>query len=72
MIYINVVFMDMPVTVKSFLKLNPDDSATIVINARLSAEDRYKRYLHELEHLVQHDMESIESADTIEARAHGG
>lgn len=69
---VNTILLDLPVAVRSFVRGNPDGSATIVINARLSAEDRLRHYEHEVEHLLREDLCSTEPADQIEARAHGG
>lgn len=68
----NVLLVDLPTTIYSFVRQNPDGSYTIVLNARLSAEDRLRHYRHELEHIENHDFESEETADEIEYRAHGG
>lgn len=70
MVNITTVLIDMPVTVKSFVRENPDDSATIVLNARLSAEDRLEHYKHELYHIKNDDMESERTVDQVEAEAH--
>jgi len=70
MVNITTVLIDMPVTVKSFVRENPDDSATIVLNARLSAEDRLEHYKHELDHIKNGDIGSEEAAGLIETRAH--
>lgn len=70
MVHINTLLIDMPVTIKSFVRENPDDSATIILNARLSAEDRLEHYKHEIDHIKKNDMESAETADQIEIKAH--
>lgn len=70
MVHINTVLIDMPVTIKSFVRENPDDSTTIILNARLSAEDRLEHYKHELNHIKNDFNGSGTSADQIEARAH--
>ena len=66
----NVVYIDMPVTLKSFIRANPDDSVTVVINSRLSFESQQERFKHELEHLAAGDLEHGGCADQIEAERH--
>lgn len=61
---------DLPTTIYSFVRQNHDGSYTVVINARLSCEDRAKHYEHELRHIIDHDFEKEETADEIEAYAH--
>ena len=66
----NIVLADLPTKVYSFVRQNPDGSYTIVLNARLSAEDRLRHYRHELNHIDNCDFEKEETADEIEAYAH--
>lgn len=63
--------LDLPVGVSSFVLVD-DEVYTIVLNARLSAEDRARHYRHELEHIENHDFEKDMTADEIEYYAHGG
>ncbi len=70
MVHINTLLIDMPVTIKSFVRENSDDSATIILNARLSAEDRLEHYKHELNHIKNDFNGSGMNADQIEAEAH--
>ena len=70
MLYVHTVLEDMPTTLRSFVRMNPDDGATIVINARLSAEDRMRRYKHEVDHILHGDLDSEDPVDEIEMRAH--
>lgn len=70
MLYVHTVLEDMPSGIRSFIRMNPDDGATIVINARLSAEDRLRHYEHEVGHLLRGDLDSADPADEIEMRAH--
>ena len=69
-----VELADMPTTVKSFVRANPDNSFTIVINSRLSYESRIIRYDHEIRHIKNgdYDHDRDESVQTVEARAHAG
>lgn len=47
---------DLPTTIYSFVRQNRDGSYTIVLNARLSAEDRLRHYRHELDHIGNCDL----------------
>lgn len=67
---INTIVLDLPVHVRSFTRYNPDDTYTVVLNARLSREEQQKGYNHELQHIRQHDFEASASADLIETRTH--
>lgn len=67
---LNVVLIDLPTKIYSFIRENPDGSYTIVLNARLSAEDRERHYRHEIGHIYNFDFEREETADAIEAEAH--
>lgn len=64
------VIIDLPTTIYSFVRENPDGTYTIVINARLSAEDRARHYLHEVRHIMENDFEKEQTADEIEYHAH--
>lgn len=66
---IHVFITDLPTTVYSFVRKNLD-SYTIIINAKLSSEDRMRHYEHELRHIFNNDFEKEETADEIEAYAH--
>lgn len=61
---------DLPTTIYSFVRQNHDGSYTVVLNARLSAEDRLRHYRHEIDHIENCDFEKEETADEIEAYAH--
>lgn len=63
--------LDLPVGVSSFVLVD-DGVYTIVLNARLSAEDRARHYRHELGHIQNCDFEKEMTADEIEYYAHGG
>lgn len=66
----NVFIIDLPTTIYSFVRQNPDGTYTIVLNARLSQEDRARHYEHELRHIREGDFEKDLTADEIEAQAH--
>ena len=61
--------LDLPVGVSSFV-LEEDEFYTIVLNARLSAEDQVRHYRHEVDHIENHDFEKDMTADEIEVLAH--
>lgn len=66
---IQVILLDLPLSVSSFVRID-DDVYTVVLNARLSAEDRLRHYQHELSHINDADFEKDLTADEIEAYAH--
>ena len=47
----NVIYADMPPTIKAYTVNNNDDSFTIVLNSRLNREQHLKSYHHELTHI---------------------
>jgi acylphosphatase len=65
----NVVYVDLPTTVRGFVRYNPDGTYTIVINSRMSAEQQRKTWIHEMRHIECDDFSSSE-ADEIERRRH--
>ena len=67
---IHTFIYDLPTDIYSFVRENPDGSYTIIINARLSYEDRARRYKHEIGHIENHDFEKDMTADEIEVMAH--
>ncbi len=67
---IYVVYADMPVSVRSYVVVNADESYTIVINSRLSYDQNLVSYNHELDHILNGDYEKGGSADLIEISAH--
>lgn len=67
-----IVFVDgFPTTVKAYTKENPDSSYTILINSKISYEQQKKSYEHEMNHIINGDIDSSDNADSIEYRAHG-
>ena len=66
-----VIYLDMPTTIRSFA-VKRDEEYTIVINPRLSCEDRQERYRHEVFHIENGDFEKECSVDLIEMVAHYG
>lgn len=69
---VKVIMMDMPTTIRSYVRANPDGSYSIIINAKLSRPDQQKCCLHELQHIANgdFDVDRTESVQEIETRAH--
>ena len=63
---ISVVLMDLPTTVRGFVRENPDGSYTIVINARMSIDMQRVALQHELRHIQRGDLDSLDDIDQIE------
>ena len=53
-----VVLMDLPTRIHGFVCLGSDFSPCIVINARLSVEQQKKTYKHEMNHIINGDMDN--------------
>lgn len=68
----NVQYIDLPTTIHSFVKSNPDGSYTIAINARLSNDGRLKAYDHEIHHIQNgdYDYDITRDLNQIELEAH--
>ena len=66
---IRTILIDLPTRICSFVHTDVD-GYTIVLNARLSAEDRARHYQHEIRHILEHDFEKDMTADEIEYYAH--
>ena len=60
---------DLPAAIKGFVRLNEDESYTIILNSRLSYQSNADTYVHELEHIKHGDYDKL-SADNIEQKAH--
>lgn len=67
---VNVVFADMPTSVRSYIAANADMSYTIILNSKLSHEQHLISYRHELEHINRGDYEKECSVNKIEFDAH--
>ncbi len=63
------LIVDMPTTIRGFVRENPDGTYTIVINARLSRDEQYEIYLHERNHIIFGDLDSTDT-DAVERRNH--
>lgn len=67
---INVLYANMPPTIRSYVVSNADMSYTIVLNGRLTREQNLISYKHELEHISNGDYDKKCSIDIIEINAH--
>lgn len=65
-----IVMLDLPTTVKGYVLQTFDGFNTIVLNSRLNIWQNRASFLHEMEHIIRDDFQSLESVTTIEARAH--
>ena len=67
---IQVFLIDMPATIRGMTIRNDDDSYTILINAGLSAQMQCDTYDHEMEHINNHDFDSIYDINMLEQLRH--
>ena len=67
---INVVYADMPTSVRSYVVANTDMSYTIVLNSKLCHEQHLISYQHEYEHIRNGDYDKKCSVNLIEFNAH--
>jgi len=67
---VNVVFLDMPVSIPGFVKANPDTTYTIILNARHTQERRMRAYRHEMNHIINGDYDQLRDADVLEISNH--
>ena len=65
----NVIYADLPASIKAYTVSCPDDTYTIVLNSRHSYEQLLISYSHELKHIENGDFEK-DNADMIELSAH--
>lgn len=67
----NVIYLDMPLSVKAYTVCCPDDTYTIVLNSRHSFEQLLKSYHHEMKHIENGDYDRIcPDVGIIEINAH--
>lgn len=66
---INVLLIDMPNAIRSYVISNSDSTYTVVLNSRLSHEQNLLSYQHELFHIENGDFEK-DNVDMIELSAH--
>ncbi len=67
--HINVVILEKSGGIPGSVWLNTDDSYTIFIDARLSAEKQKEIFMHELHHIENKDFEK-NNVQEIETVAH--
>lgn len=67
MVDYQVVIMDFPLP--EAITKNEDESYTIFINARLSAEEQRKKFIHAMRHITGDDFYKV-VVDEIELDAH--
>lgn len=60
---------NMPPSIAGFTVSNPDDTYTIVLNARMTNERLMEAYRHEIEHIENNDFEKYDVQE-IEQNAH--
>ena len=66
----HVELVDLPHSIRGFIRHNTDGSDTIVLNARHTRETQIQTFKHELKHIERDDFYSELSADEIESEAH--
>lgn len=69
---VNVLLVNLPVSISGFTKANSDGSYTVALNARHTQEKRLRTYKHELCHIENGDYDKKCGADIIEFYAHTG
>lgn len=67
---INVLYADMPTTVRSYVVNNIDMTYTIILNSRLSHEQNLISYAHEIRHIENGDYDKKCNVDVIEINTH--
>lgn len=67
---VNVIYVDMPPSIKAYTVNNPDCTYTIVLNSRLSREQHLTSYYHEMTHIHNGDYEKKCGVNFIEINAH--
>ena len=67
---INILYADMPGTIKAYTVNNKDATFTVVLNARLTQEQHLVSYCHEMEHISNGDYDKKVGVDLIEIYAH--
>lgn len=67
---INTYCADMPTSIRAYTVLNKDDSYTIILNSRISHEQQFRAYCHEMAHIQNGDYDKKAPADFIEIISH--
>lgn len=68
--YIGVYLVDLPTAIRGFTVRNNDDSFSIFINAGMSDVMQRDTYDHEIEHINNHDFDSIYDINYLESLRH--
>lgn len=58
---------DLPESIRGLTVANTDGTYTVVLNARHSQETLAKTLMHEVEHIKNGDVESVEGVNKIES-----
>lgn len=67
----NILYVDMPTTIKAYTVCCDDDTYTIVLNARHSMEQLMLAYHHEMKHIENGDYDKPDKdVHVIEIFAH--
>ena len=67
----NVIYADMPTTIKAYTVHCPDDTYTIVLNSRHCLDQLLKAYRHEMAHIENGDFDmQLKDVGLIEINAH--
>ena len=65
------ILLNLPYDCRGYIiESTENGEACCVLNARLSREQNFLTYIHELDHLKNDDLHSDMSADTIESMRH--
>lgn len=67
---IQVVFRDLPATIKGFTLYDGIFNYTIVLNSKLNCETQTITYQHELSHIIHKDFDSMIPVDNLEKMRH--
>ena len=68
---VNTVEYNLPVRIAGYMVSNPDNTYTVILNARLTFERRMQAYLHEMQHICNGDFDRTTDADILELYSHG-
>lgn len=67
---VRVRLVDMPAQIKGYTVMCPDGTYSIYLNDRLTREQNFLTYCHELEHILRDDFNKAEDASAIERDTH--
>ncbi len=65
-----VKLCDLPPRVKAFTRANPDDSYTVILNAKMCRDGQVAAFNEEMRHISGGDFDSIDPANLIERARH--